>query len=95
MLPEDIRYEPISNLADTLIVPKVTSGPEVKFSSFDPTNKLIYFGKWLKSTESTDSEDQREKMLSLYFILFKICFSSNLILKIHSDDEMIRAAKSS
>ena len=80
---------------DTLIVPKITSGQEVKFSSFDPTNKLIYMGKWLKSTESTDSEDQREQMFSLYFILFQICFSSNLILKIHSDDEMIRAAKSS
>ena len=70
MLPEDIRYEPISNLADTLIVPKVTSGPKVKFSSFDPTNKLIYFGKWLKSTESTDSEDQREKKCLVYILFF-------------------------
>ena len=94
MLPEDIRYEPISNLVDTLIVPKVTSGPEVKFSSFDPTNKLIYLGKWLNSTKMTQKIKEK-KMFSLYFILFKICFSSNLILKIHSEDEMIRAAKSS
>lgn len=32
-------------------------------------------------------------MLSLYFILLKICSSSNLILKIHSDMELIWAAK--
>ena len=37
---------------------------------------------------------KEEKMFSLLFILFKICFSSNLILKIYSDNQLISAVKS-